>query len=120
MKHQRLVGQGRDRVLEHRGRLLDVATPLAITQAYERPLLGVRVRDRYKALQALRTYAHAHSAYPFGEVIHVADRRREMPADGLVAELRAFLTTSGFADASVAPVTPTVEDSFIARTEDVA
>ena len=110
-----------DRVaLMHRGRLLDVATPLAITQAYERPLLGVRVRDRYKALRALRTYAHAHSAYPFGEVIHVADTRRELPADVLAAELRAFLTTSGFADAAVAPVTPTVEDSFIARTEDAA
>jgi ABC-2 type transport system ATP-binding protein len=110
-----------DRVaLMHRGRLLDVATPLAITQAYEWPLLGVRVRNRYKALLALRTYAHAHSAYPFGDVIHVADTRREMPADGLVAELQAFLTTSGFADASVAPVMPTVEDSFIARTEDVA
>jgi ABC-2 type transport system ATP-binding protein len=110
-----------DRVaLMHRGRLLDVATPLAITQAYEWPLLGVRVRDRYKALQALRTYEHGHSAYPFGEVIHVADSRRERPADGLAAELQAFLTTSGFADATVAPVTPTVEDSFIARTEDAA
>ena len=110
-----------DRVaLMHRGRLLDVATPLAITQAYERPLLGVRVRDRYMALQALRTYGYAHSAYPFGEVIHVADTRREQPAAALAAELQAFLTTAGFADASVAPITPTVEDSFIARTEDAA
>ena len=108
-----------DRVaLMHRGRLLDVATPAAITRAFGRPLLGVRVTDRYKALLALRAYAHAHSAYPFGEVIHVADTRRELPAERLVAELQAFLTTGGFPDAVVAPVEPTIEDSFIARTED--
>ena len=110
-----------DRVaLMHRGRLLDVATPAAITRAFERPLLGVRVKDRYKALLAVRTYAHAHSAYPFGEVIHVADTRRELPAERLATELQAFLTNGGFPDAVVAPVEPTIEDSFIARTEDAA
>ena len=31
-------------------------------------------------------------------------------------DLKAFLTANGFADASVEPLTPTVEDSFIART----
>ena len=35
-------------------------------------------------------------------------------------DLRAFLTANGFHDASVEPLTPTVEDSFIARTEDAA
>jgi hypothetical protein len=30
-------------------------------------------------------------------------------------ELRAFLTSRGFADAQVDPAAPTVEDSFIAR-----
>jgi len=93
-----------DRVaLMHRGRLLVVDTPDGITGAFDRPLLGVRAKDRYKALLALRTYEHAHSAYPFGEVIHYTD-----------------LATSGFGDASAEPLTPTVEDSFIARTEEAA
>jgi ABC-2 type transport system ATP-binding protein len=110
-----------DRVaLMHRGRLLDVATPAGIVESFGRPLLGVRIANRYRALLALRTYEHAHSAYPFGEVIHVAEKRTDVPADRLAAELTAFLTAAGFADALVGPETPTVEDSFIARTEDAA
>ncbi|HEX5111013.1 MAG TPA: ATP-binding cassette domain-containing protein, partial [Vicinamibacterales bacterium] len=110
-----------DRVaLMHRGRILDIATPAAIVESFARPLLGVRVASRYAALLALRSYEQAHSVYPFGEVIHVADRRTGVPVEQLAAELKAFLTDSGFADAVVAPQTPTVEDSFIARTEDAA
>ena len=108
-----------DRVaLMHRGRLLDVATPAAIVESFARPLLGVRVADRYRALRVLRAYEHAHSAYPFGEVIHVAERRADLPAERLAAELKTFLIEGGFADAVVAPERPTVEDTFIARTED--
>jgi ABC-type multidrug transport system ATPase subunit len=109
-----------DRIaLIHRGKLLGVDTPAAITGAYGRPLLGIRAKDRYKALLALRTYEHAHSVYPFGDVIHYADKR--VDAEGRVgAGVKAFLDAKGFADASVEPLTPTVEDSFIARTEDAA
>lgn len=108
-----------DRIaLMHRGRLLGVDTPSGITAAYERPLFGVRAKDRYKVLLALRRYEHAHSAYPFGEVIHYADKRSgdaRVPAD-----VQAFLAANGFADAAIEPLTPTVEDTFIARTEDAA
>ncbi|PYR76804.1 MAG: ATPase [Acidobacteria bacterium] len=110
-----------DRVaLMHRGRLLVVDTPDGITGAFDRPLLGVRAKDRYKALLALRTYEHAHSAYPFGEVIHYTDNRIDAPVDRLAADVKTFLATSGFGDASAEPLTPTVEDSFIARTEEAA
>jgi ABC-2 type transport system ATP-binding protein len=108
-----------DRIaLVHRGRLLGVDTPEAITRAFERPLLGVRAKDRYKALLALRTYEHAHSAYPFGDVIHYTDKRVGASLDAIVQDLKTFLRGKGFADASSEALTPTVEDSFIARTED--
>ena len=100
----------------HRGRLLAVDTPDGITHAFERPLLGVRAEQRYKALLALRTYEHAHSAYPFGEVIHYSDTRADQPIDRIRSDVKSFLAAHGFADASVEPLTPTVEDSFIART----
>ena len=107
-----------DRVaLMHRGRLLGVDTPEGITRAFDRPLLGVRATDRYKALLALRTYEHAHGAYPFGEVIHYTDQRVDVPAERLAADVKAFLVANGFADASVESLRPTVEDSFIASTE---
>jgi ABC-type multidrug transport system ATPase subunit len=110
-----------DRIaLMHRGHLLGVDTPEAITRAYERPLLGVRAIDRYRALLALRKYEHAHSAYPFGDVIHYTDTRSSASIDAIARDVKTFLSASGFVDASAEPLTPTVEDSFIARTEDAA
>jgi drug efflux transport system ATP-binding protein len=106
-----------DRVaLIHRGRLLAVDAPSAITRAFDRPLLGVRAKERYKALLAMRRYEHSHSVYPFGEVIHYTDKRTDAPVNLLDQELRAFLAANGFADASVESLAPTVEDTFIART----
>jgi ABC-type multidrug transport system ATPase subunit len=110
-----------DRIaLIHRGTLLGVDAPDRIIAQFDRPLAGVRAKDRYKALLALRKYEHAHSAYPFGDVIHYTDRRVDMPAERIAADVKAFLDSNGFADASVEPLTPSVEDSFIARTESAA
>jgi ABC-2 type transport system ATP-binding protein len=110
-----------DRIaLMHRGRLLAMDTPSAITRAFDKPLIGIRAKDRYKALLTLRKYEHAHSVYPFGDVIHYTDKRLAASLDAIAADVRAFLSANGFADAGVEPLTPTVEDSFIARTEDAA
>src|SRR5438093_422902 len=96
-----------DRIaLIHRGCLLAVDAPAAIVRAFDRRLLGVRARDRYKALLALRGYEHAHGVYPFGEVIHYTDKRTDAAVDRLVQDVRAFLAEHGFADASVEPITP--------------
>jgi len=97
------------------GRLLAVDTPSAIAQSFERPLLAVRAARRYPALLALREAPHAHAVYPFGDTVHYVDARIGEPASTIAAELRAFLTSRGFADARVEPTPPTVEDSFIAR-----
>jgi ABC-type multidrug transport system ATPase subunit len=106
-----------DRIaLIHRGHLLAVDTPQGIVGAYGHPLLGVRASDRYRALLALRRYEHAQSVYPFGDVLHYTDRRAELAADRLGDDVRAFLVSKGFADASVEPIVPTVEDTFMART----
>ena len=106
-----------DRVaLIHRGRLLAVDSPEGIIRAFDRPLLGVRASARYQALLALRGYDHAHSVYPFGDVIHYTDTRKDAPLEQLTADVRAFLASQGFADATVEPIQPTVEDIFIART----
>ena len=107
-----------DRVaLMHRGKLLGLDAPSGIIAAFDRPLLGVHAAERYKALLALRTYEHAHSAYPFGDVVHYTDTRTDLPAERIGADIKRFLDARGFTDASVEPLTPTVEDSFIARTE---
>jgi ABC-2 type transport system ATP-binding protein len=105
-----------DRVaLMQGGRLLAVDTPQAIAQSFDRPLLAVRTARRYPALLALRQSPHAHAVYPFGDALHYVDARAGEPAAAIAGELRAFLTSHGFGDASVEPTPPTVEDTFIAR-----
>jgi ABC-type multidrug transport system ATPase subunit len=105
-----------DRVaLVQRGRLLAVDTPQAIAASFDRPLLAVRVANRYRALLALRGSPQARAVYPFGDSLRYADERADVPAETIAADVRAFLASHGFADAEVEPATPTVEDVFIAR-----
>jgi ABC-type multidrug transport system ATPase subunit len=105
-----------DRVaLMQAGRVLGLDAPAAIAASFDRPLFAVRVGARHAALHALRAYPHVHSAFPFGDVHHVADTRRDQAPEIIAAELRRFLASAGFADAEVSQTTPTVEDVFIAR-----
>ena len=106
-----------DRVaLIDRGRLLAIDTPAGITGSFGRPLVGIRTRDHYKALLALRRYEHAASVFPFGDVMHYTDARVDAAPGEIANDVKGFLVASGFTDASVAPLAPTVEDVFIART----
>jgi len=106
-----------DRIaLIDRGRLLGIDTPAGIVASFGPPLVGVRTTDRYKALLALRRYQHAASVFPFGEVMHYTDARTSAAPDDIANDVKAYLIASGFTDPSVEPLTPTVEDVFIART----
>ena len=105
-----------DRVaLIQRGRLLAVDTPDAIARAFDRPLIGIRTAHRYDALLALRQLPHARSVLPFGDVIHYTDQRADVTADVVMGELHQLLRSKEIGDAEIAPLTPTVEDVFIAR-----
>jgi ABC-type multidrug transport system ATPase subunit len=104
-----------DRVaLVQRGRILAVDPPDAIVQRYPMPLFAVRGPERHRLLAALRSFPHVHSAFPFGETLHYADRREGADPEGVAGELRAHLKRAGFADADVAPVRAGIEDSFMA------
>jgi ABC-2 type transport system ATP-binding protein len=105
-----------DRIaLMQHGRLLAIDTPDGVARSFGRPLLAVRVADRYRALRELRhEYPHTVSVYPFGETLHYADARIAVDPETLAGEVRAFLAERGFAAAEVAPTAATVEDSFMA------
>lgn len=103
-----------DRVaLLQEGRLLRVDTPTALTASYPLPLLAIRGGDRLPLLHALREYAHASSAWPFGEDIHYTDARPDRDPLSLVDELRSWLAERGHRDLAVRPVVATVEDVFM-------
>lgn len=104
-----------DRVaLVQAGRLLAIDTPKAITASFDRPLVAVTAKDRYRALQLLRAFPSVDSVYPFGETIHVTDTGRTSTA--LIAEeIASYLREHGLAEARVAPAAATIEDLFIDR-----
>ena len=97
------------------GRIIALDTPSAIAASLDRPLFAVRAADHHAALTALRSFPHVHSVFPFGDVHHFTDERRDMNPDALAEELRRHLASAGVADADVARATPTVEDVFIQR-----
>ena len=94
------------------GGILDVDAPGALGSRFPRPLVAIKSSDRYRALTALRKMPDTHSAYPFGEALHYADRR-PIPVERLAVELRDALQRAGFSDALVNPIIPGIEDVFM-------
>ncbi|MEP7304281.1 MAG: ABC transporter ATP-binding protein [Acidobacteriota bacterium] len=104
-----------DRVaLVQRGRLLALDTPRAITQSFDRPLLGIRANDRYRALLAIRDYPQTHTIYPFGDVLHFTDKRQRAAPEQIARDVTAFLESRGFHDIRAGAIPATIEDSFMA------
>jgi len=105
-----------DRIaLMQNGRILATDAPAAVAASFDKTLLAVRAGDRYRALLALRDYAHTHRVYPFGETLHLADDRGGIDAAHAATDAASFLREQGFADAHVEPTAPTIEDVFISR-----
>jgi len=96
------------------GRILAIDTPDAVTQSFDRPLIAVKADQRYESLLALREYPHAHTVYPFGEVLHYTDARATLPVDTIGSEVVAFLEGRGLTSVSAARIPATIEDSFMA------
>jgi ABC-2 type transport system ATP-binding protein len=110
-----------DRVaLIHRGRILDVDAPAAISRGYPFPLLAVRAGDRYRLIGVVRAFPHARAVHPFGEDLHFTDSRRGMDRAAIAAELRTYLEGEGFPDAVVTPIEAGIEDSFMELMGEVA
>jgi ABC-2 type transport system ATP-binding protein len=104
-----------DRVaLIQKGRILEVDSPARIVARYPLPLFAVRAAERYRLIQSLRGYAHAHSVYPFGEELHYTDRRSNADAGDIAGDVRAFLVHAGLTDAAVESIGAGIEDSFMA------
>lgn len=102
-----------DRVaLMQGGRILAIDAPAALGQRYPRPLFAVRASRRAALLAALRAYPALGSAFPFGETVHVSDRR-DVPASEARAAIAAHLVAQGIDDATVTPIDAGIEDLFI-------
>jgi ABC-2 type transport system ATP-binding protein len=103
-----------DRVaLIDNGTLLATDEPHALTQSFGRPLFAVRAHERYRALLALRSFAHTHTVFPFGEVLHYSDER-DAATGSIAAEVQSFLAEQKI-EARVELTAVTIEDAFMER-----
>ncbi len=105
-----------DRVaLVQRGRLMAIDTPEAIAAAFDRPLLALRVGERYRAIRALRDYENTNTVYPFGDVLHFTDRRTDASPETIARDAEAYLRGAGIEAVTAKPIPATIEDAFMAR-----
>lgn len=99
-----------DRVaLIQRGKIMAVDTPAAIAARFPKPLFGVRGKDMYKLLTALRSDPAIESCFAFGEFLHVT-LKEGTSSDEVFARVAAG---GKLQDMEVRRSTPTIEDSFI-------
>jgi ABC-2 type transport system ATP-binding protein len=105
-----------DRVaLIQAGRILEVAAPATIGGDYPLPLFAITGPDRYRLLQAVRSFGHAEAVYPFGAELHYTDRRSDEDPEAIAVELGNFLQARGFHETDIVPIRAGIEDSFMAR-----
>lgn len=103
-----------DRVaLIQQGRILDLDAPAQFPARYPLPLFAIAAAQQYRLLPLLRSFAHAHSAYPFGADLHYTDARPDHPREEIAAELGRYLAANGFKDVRIEPIAAGIEDSFM-------
>ncbi|MBP7149656.1 MAG: ABC transporter ATP-binding protein [Acidobacteria bacterium] len=96
-----------------RGRLLALDTPEALRGGAGAWMLELIVRPRRTAQQLLSARGDVAELASFGERLHVTLTRP--PSPELVAELGSELSRAGVAVEALRPITPSLEDVFIAR-----
>src|SRR5690606_15011268 len=103
-----------DRVaLIQEGRILAIDEPSAIGSRFPHQLFAVRGEDRRSLLQRLRELPHTVAAFPFGAELHLSDDRTGADPRAVAGELEALLRAEGHVAASVEPIRPGIEDTFM-------
>jgi ABC-2 type transport system ATP-binding protein len=98
-----------DRVaLIQEGRLLSVNQPGKIREEFSRKLFSIRAPEKYKLINALRSYPGTITAYPFGDSVHVTFRRDEF--DNSIYE---YLNGMGISNVAINEITAGIEDRFL-------
>jgi ABC-type multidrug transport system ATPase subunit len=99
-----------DRVaLIQKGAILDIDTPLKITQHFTRKLVRLKAKDKYKLIQDLRRIELSESVYPFGEYTHMTLKDDDVDLD----EIRSILLSYGNENIIAEYAEPGIEDRFI-------
>ncbi len=105
-----------DRVaLIQEGQLLSINKPEKIREEFSRKLFSVKAPEKYKLINALRSYTGTITAYPFGDSVHVTFR-----SDEFDNSLYEYLNSMGISNVVINETRAGIEDRFLELMEKVA
>ncbi len=90
------------------GRIMDVASPEEIIRKFDKELLAIRTNKMYQLIGDLRQMEQTHSAFPFGDFVHLATREKIDETS-----LRQYLRDKGHTSIQMKPIEPNIEDCFM-------
>ncbi len=103
-----------DRIaLIQKGRFLGIDTPQGIISSYRRSLWSLHAGNVRGLLKSIRSYPHVRSCFAFGESHHVAVEEGFSERD-----FQQYLSSKGYGQIHLEPISPTVEDFFLDMTID--
>jgi ABC-type multidrug transport system ATPase subunit len=106
-----------DRIaLMHSGCCLSIDTPESICRAFDQRLYAVSADKMYALLGDLRNYKGTVSCYAFGDAHHLVLPPGEADDD---TQLSDYLQNKGHTGVRIEPITPGVEDCFMALGKEV-
>lgn len=99
-----------DRVgLIQKGKLLSVDKPGNLIEEYKRKLLSVSTDNLYSLVNDLRKREETHSAFLFGQSVHLTNKDRQASVDQLIK----YLQENGHKNINVNVIKPGIEDCFM-------
>ena len=99
-----------DRVaLMQKGELLSIDTPEGIIGRYNLPLWSVKGENMYNLLGHLRHFKDVHSAYLFGDSIHLASKDESVTE----AQILSFIRQADTSPVELARIQASIEDCFM-------
>jgi ABC-2 type transport system ATP-binding protein len=90
------------------GKILDVAAPEQIIRKFDKDLLAVRTNKMYQLIGDLRQMERTHSAFPFGDFVHLASRGKIEEE-----ELKQYLENKNHTNIEIRSIQPNIEDCFM-------
>ena len=98
-----------DRVaLIQEGRLLSINQPEKIRAEFSRKLFSIKAPEKYKLINALRSYPGTITAYPFGDSVHVT-----FTNDNYDKTIYEYLSKFGIDNVAISETKAGIEDRFL-------
>jgi ABC-2 type transport system ATP-binding protein len=92
------------------GRIIATDTPQGIIDAFQYPLFAVKSAAMHQLIADLRVHKETYGCFGFGQYAHLSLRSAAVSASDITEYLRERHHT----DIEVTPITPDIEDCFIA------